>query len=326
MAVFCSLLGGCASRAPLLETALPPQAAAPSVELARTPFFPQERYQCGPAALATVLEYSGVDVRPEELAPRVFIPAKQGSLQVELSAASRRYQRVPYTIGPRLEDLVREIRAGRPVLVLQNLGLRSWPVWHYAVVIGYSVGADEITLRSGTTEKLVMPARRFSQTWRQAGSWGMVVLRPGELPEAPDRDAYLKAVAAMEGIADPQALEASFRAAVSQWPESSVARFGLANALQAQGQSSKASATYRKLLAAQPEHIPALNNLALVLAQQGCFADALNTVDKALSLTPTQSPLRPSLLSTQEEIRGAAGHASRISNQCSEASVQTTPQ
>ena len=57
------------------------------VELTTVPFFPQEEYQCGPAALATVLTWTGVNVTPAELAPQVYLPERQGSLQLEIGRA-----------------------------------------------------------------------------------------------------------------------------------------------------------------------------------------------------------------------------------------------
>ena len=50
------------------------------------PFFAQEEYQCGPAALAMLLNYSAVDVSPEELVPLVYVPDKQGSYPLEIVA------------------------------------------------------------------------------------------------------------------------------------------------------------------------------------------------------------------------------------------------
>src|SRR5690606_37665875 len=123
------------------------------VELEDTPFFPQEKYQCGPAALATVLASSGVDVRPEVLTPRVYVPERGGSLQPEMLAASRDFGRLPYVIEPNLPSLLAEVAAGRPVLVLQNLGVRFAPAWHYAVVVGFSPETGEIVLRSGTQRR-----------------------------------------------------------------------------------------------------------------------------------------------------------------------------
>ena len=71
--------------------------------------------------------------RPDvELGETPFFP------QVELVAAIRRYGRVPYEIEPSLSSLTAELQAGRPVLVLQNLGIKIAPLWHYAVVVGYS--------------------------------------------------------------------------------------------------------------------------------------------------------------------------------------------
>jgi uncharacterized lipoprotein len=59
------------------------------VLLKRVPFFAQELYQCGPAALATVLAVSGIGVRPADITPLVFVPGREGSFQVEMLAATR---------------------------------------------------------------------------------------------------------------------------------------------------------------------------------------------------------------------------------------------
>ena len=139
-------LSGCAS-IPEHVSELP---ADVSLDLDRTPFFPQERYQCGPAALATVLASSGVAVDLGALVDRVYLPGRKGSLQVEMLAASRAAGRVPYVIDGTLLALQDELDAGRPVVVLQNLGVTAIPKWHYAVVVGIGdadaragIGLDE---------------------------------------------------------------------------------------------------------------------------------------------------------------------------------------
>ena len=64
-----AVLAGCAQLVPqtvALRSGWP--AGVPErVEWTGVPFFPQVDYQCGPAALATVLGYSGVKVTPEQL-------------------------------------------------------------------------------------------------------------------------------------------------------------------------------------------------------------------------------------------------------------------
>jgi tetratricopeptide (TPR) repeat protein len=293
-------VAGCASRGPVLAPHLVD--GAPSLELQNTPFFSQDAYQCGPAALASILKASGIDITPAELVSQVYIPQRRGSLQVEMVAASRRYERIPYVIAPDLSALVAELQAGRPVLVLQNLGLATYPVWHYAVVVGYTSDGDTIILRSGTKKRLVVPAAHFRRTWGRAKHWGFVLLRSGDLPARPDRESYLQSVAAMEGLARPEVLLKAYAAARRRWPDSRVARFGEANALQALGQLEAAERAYRLILARYPRDSATRNNLAVALAAQGCYPQALATIDVALLEEAKHSPLRKTLLETRTEI------------------------
>jgi hypothetical protein len=88
----------------------------PARELATVPFFPQTIHQCGPAALATVLQWSGADATPESLAPQVYIPGRKGSLALELIAATRRAGRVPFPLAADADAhaIFAEVRAGTP--------------------------------------------------------------------------------------------------------------------------------------------------------------------------------------------------------------------
>jgi hypothetical protein len=269
-------LVGCAGRA--LLTDMTPSPASPARELETTPFFPQVTHQCGPAALATVLGASGVDTTPDALVPDVYVPGLHGSLQVELLAASRRAGRIPYPIEPALDALIAEIDGGRPVLVLQNLGLALLPRWHYAVVIGYSVNDDRIVLRSGRTPRQVVPSERFEQSWSRAGGWGFVLLAPGEMPARPAADAYVAAVAAFEGAnAGPAAIPAWERA-FERWPDSDDVVFAFGNALLSAGEGRSAERCYRALLARSPGSVGARNNLAMLLAGRGCVSAARSTL------------------------------------------------
>ena len=129
--------------------AQPPAGLAARVLLDDTPFFPQEDFQCGPAALATVLGASGVDVAPATLTAQVFTPAAEGSYQVEMLAAARRQGRLAVRVAPQLLSVPQALQAQRPVLVLLNPSLQAWPRWHYAVVVGIDLQAGTVTMRSG---------------------------------------------------------------------------------------------------------------------------------------------------------------------------------
>ena len=156
--IFALGLAGCATPQlqALIVAGLPQRA-----ELDAVPFHAQADFQCGPAALAMALGAAGKPIEPEALRPQVYLPGRQGSLQVDMLAAARRNGFVAVELKSSLSDLLAEIAAGSPVVVLQNLALDWYPVWHYAVAIGYDLDANSITLRSGTERRNEMPLRGF---------------------------------------------------------------------------------------------------------------------------------------------------------------------
>jgi tetratricopeptide (TPR) repeat protein len=295
-------LTGCGDSRLLLDEEAENRGLPAEVELTATPFFPQEDYQCGPAALATVLNESGIAITPDELVARIYIPERRGSLQVELLAAARTAGRIAYVLDATLSAVMAELDAGRPAIVLQNLGFGFAPVWHYAVVVGYDAAAGKLVLRSGGTERRLVSAARFRRTWKGGDNWAMVVLPPGELPTAPDETRYLKAAAAMENAGHAHASVAAFGAAVEFWPDSAAALFGLANAHYSTGDLTAASATYRLALEREPDNPAMLNNLAQVLLDSEECVEARETIDRAVEKSALQPSLRGAIDDSRSQI------------------------
>jgi hypothetical protein len=253
------------------------------IELDQTPFFPQEQYQCGPAALTTLPTMSGAQVRLDDIVNKVYLPGRQGSLQIELLAATRSSGRLPYVIDGTMAAIRKELWAGRPVLILQNLGVASIPLWHYAVVIGIDSGRDEVVLRSGTERRRIMELDTFLRTWRRGDYWAMIVLRPDELPASVDRERYFAAISALEETDQLASAERAWQTAAIYWPDDTVVRFGSANVSLAQGDFEAAEQKYRALLEDHGSLVAARNNLALALAEQGRFDEAATEIGKAFA-------------------------------------------
>lgn len=297
---------GCASPdARLAETKVFSGQDAP-VELAGVPFFPQEEFQCGPAALATVLGAAGYPVTSEALVPEVYTPALQGSLQPELLGAVRRRGLLPYVLPPTLDALTAELVAGRPVLVMQNLGLAARPAWHYAVVIGADPGAEQLLLRSGTDPRLAERTGRFMRTWNRADRWAVVILHPGEMPANPDLGRYREAALGLEVARRYREAAQAWTTALAVWPDDPVALFGLGNALYAEGDLAGAKSAWERYVSEQPDDPAGLNNLAVVLGESGCPGRGLELAQSALSgLSPTD-PMYDEILKTADDLTARA--------------------
>ena len=285
------VLAGCASQ----ESFTPTGAA---VELDAVPFFPQQRYQCGPAALATVLAYSGVKVQPDELVPLVYVPARKGSFQLEIKAATRSYGRLPYELDAEPAALFAEVAAGNPVLILQNLGLDWLPRWHYAVGVGYDPQRKEVVLRSGTRERQVDSVGFLLRTWAASDRWAMLALRPGELPVTASAERYVAMIAASEALVDAAALTAALDAGLRRWPDDATLAFAAGNHARATHDLKRAATLYRAALTWEPDHLGALNNYADLLLAEDCLASAAAQAAKARGLVDPQSSLYPVVADT----------------------------
>ncbi|MEO7150392.1 MAG: PA2778 family cysteine peptidase [Burkholderiaceae bacterium] len=277
------VLGGCAALQTRSLQAAPPPDLAAAVELDATPFFPQTAYECGPAALATALGAAGLPASPEELGAAVFLPARTGSLQIEMIAGARRQGAVATRLPRRLDAVLREVRAGHPVVVLQNLGLSWYPAWHYAVVVGYDVAAGDVILRSGTTRRENLPMRTFEHTWVRAGSWAFVALPPDRLPHEADEAAVVEASVGYERVAAPTRAAVAYRSALARWPGNLSLAMGLGNSLYAAGDRSAAADVFRRA-AESHRSAAAWINLGETLLDLGQAEAALSAAQAAAAI------------------------------------------
>lgn len=300
------LLAGCATQTRRLlqerPSGLPERA-----ELSSIPFHPQERYQCGPASLAMALNASGVQATPDALVPQVYVPAREGSLQPEMLASARRNGAFSMTVPPTMPALLEEVAAGHPVIVLQNLSLSLFPLWHYAVVIGYDLAQAEVILRSGTTERLVMPISTFEHTWKRGGYWGMVALPAGQLPATADEAQAVNALVAFEKTAHPALARKAYESALQRWPRNFAVHLGAGNAAYASGDRQAAASILKRATQQFPDHAAGFNNLATVLLELGELEQARIAAEQAVAL---DGPWRDDALATLHAVRSAQSRAS----------------
>jgi len=253
-------------------------------ELVEVPFFPQDVFQCGPASLAMALNAADIPVTPEILKPELYLPQIRGSLQVEMLGAARRNGAIAYQLAPELSDMLREIAAGTPVVVLQNLALGWYPLWHYAVAVGYDLDRAEIILRSGLEPRQILPMKTFEYTWARSGRWAMVALPPGKIPQTAEPATFIAAIGAFEKIGRPALAQNAYTAALKRWPGNLAAQIGVGNTAYRMNNLSAAETAYRQAAQDHPDSTAALNNLAQTLADQARYEEAVDAARRAVSL------------------------------------------
>jgi hypothetical protein len=297
-----ALANGCALILPQTETIRGERPADLPVraELAEVPFFPQEDYQCGPASIAMAMNAAGAKVTPETMVEQVYLPARRGSLQVEMVVAPRRHGLIAYELEPRFSDLLREVAAGTPVIVLENYRLKAWPLWHYAVVVGYDLDKGEVIRRSGTKQRQTMPFPVFEYVWKDEGYWAMVVVPPDRVPATATEARYGQAVAALERSGNIRNAHIAYNAMLERWPASLVALMGSGNTAYALKDLAAAETWFRDATLAHPAAAAAFNNYAHVLAERGKLKEALAAAERAVDLG---GPLLPTSRKTLDEIR-----------------------
>lgn len=299
------LLSACGTTQQIQALRSTPTAHMPArAELTQVAFYPQDEHQCGPAALATALQNAGVNVPPQQLTNFVYLPEKQGSLQVEMLAAARRHGMVAYLLQPKLADVLAEVAAGNPVVVLQNLALSWYPVWHYAVVVGYDLAREQLILRSGKDARQELSFFPFEKTWARSNYWAMVVLPPGQLPQTATAETYIQSIAALEHSSPEQDVWPAYAAAMQRWPDNLAAKIAAGSYAYNRNNLNLAEQLFTEAAQAHPDALAAWNNLAQTLSDLGKYDAALVAARRAVEIGgPLEAVARGTL--AEIERRGA---------------------
>ncbi len=262
------------------------------------PFYPQQAFHCGPSTLAMAMNFYGKKLTPNELAKDVFTPGRKGSFQSEMKAAVRKRGMLAYELTPELVYLLAEVSVGHPVIILQNKSIKYYPVWHYALVIGYDLNKKLIYLHSGLNKNYAVSMSVFEFTWKRSKRWAMAVLPTDTLPNDRNLINALQAAVDLEEVGQIQAANQTYQTITKRWPDSFVAIMGAANSHLTLGNSENATSYYLRALELKPKRADIYNNLAYSLLAQSCYETSLTSIQCAISLNPDN----PEFLDSQREI------------------------
>ncbi|MBS1972287.1 MAG: PA2778 family cysteine peptidase [Bdellovibrionales bacterium] len=247
------------------------------------PFLQQTAGYCGPATLAMALSSQGQTTTPEEVGPLVYTPGLKGTLQEDMISAGRRQGFMTVKIQG-MESLLAEVTAGHPVIVFENLALSWLPQWHYALVFGYDLNTQTVTMHSGPEAFKRWDLRRFERSWMLADYWGVVLLKPGELAASASEYEQSKAASALESLGKTTEAEKAYRAILRRWPESLVSGIGLANIAYSHGRAKEALQLLTESVRRHPESMEAWHNLSVAQASLGLGKESRQSAERAAGL------------------------------------------
>lgn len=294
---FLFLLLGCATPSQTQKILVSPPNIPTHYEIAQVPFYLQQDLFCGPATLAEVVNYYGLHQTQEELSADLFIPELKGSLQIEMTAASRKHGFLAYAQAGNLTQLLSLVSQDIPVIVLQNVSISWYPMWHYSVVVGYDLDKQEVILRSGDIERRIAEFKVFERTWQRGKYWLLAAVPPSKTSEHFDPFIYTRSAQDLLSVGQLSQGVTALTSATKQWPEYWLSYFLLGNHYLS-SDLNLANYWYQQGYQFATQQASYLNNYAYALHASGCHMQAINIVKKALLLAPSDV----NIIDTQKEI------------------------
>lgn len=284
-------------------------------------FFPQKAFHCGPAALAGIFHYHGIQQTPETLSDWVYLPNRKGSLQIEMLGAIRRAELIPYQLDAGLTDLLQMLADQQPVLVLQNLSFQWWPQWHYAIAIGYDLDQQQIILHSGGKDNYRISMATFLNTWERADNWAIAPLDAQQLPAHLDSRLFIKAVGSLESTGHVNTALLAYQQGQKRWPEEPLIAFGLGNTQFQLKQYPQALRSFRQAITLDERNAFFWNNLAYGYLALGCQQKARNAIEHAIELAPNDQAIQASV--KEVTAMPATIDTKNINSACHQAKIKT---
>lgn len=130
-------------------------------------------FQCGPTTLAAVLAFHGTAIPETTISEAIYSPTARGVLLTDLAwyARSQGYRTELRTGTP--EDLQNAVTAGRPPIVLLDLGLASIQQPHFTAVTEWA--EDKVRYQGRKPTGVLVAKKKFIRQWQRAGNQYLLI-------------------------------------------------------------------------------------------------------------------------------------------------------
>jgi len=139
------------------------------------PFYSEPAGLCGPAALASVLGYWGLEIPPERIAEAVLLPRLKGALPFDLAHFARQHGMRAMSFRGDWDKLEDRLSQGIPLIAFLNKGNVFFKAGHFLVVTGIDRPAKRLWVHSGPNRNQAIPFEDFLSEWKGGDYWTLEV-------------------------------------------------------------------------------------------------------------------------------------------------------
>ena len=144
------------------------------------PFFPEDEDRCGSSVLASVFNYFGYNVSPDDISKSIYSESLNGTLNIDMINYVKQFtEGKGLTFSEEsgdIELIKKEVRDGHPVVVFADLGIWSIRKGHYMLIVGYDDSREGIIAYSGLKRDKFISYDRFMRIWERGGYWTLRVI------------------------------------------------------------------------------------------------------------------------------------------------------
>jgi len=274
-------LSGCASLQ-TVRVAPPAAPTGPGVRyLESVPPVAQTAYQCGPAALASVMRHWGRAGDADLIGRTLYRRGTRGVLNFMLAqyAHEQGFWAEIHEATP--EALRAWLQRDVPPIVMLQVGPFWSPTYHFVVLRGFNDPAQLFYANTGQAETRAIRYAHFVTRSKRAGSWTLIICPPGRVTWTLSGDQAGELGLLLERAGRLDLAERRYGEALAARPTSVPVRFNLANVYLTTHRRPQAKAIYQALIKEQPGWGPASNNLAWIALEENRPQEAVRLIEVA---------------------------------------------
>lgn len=148
----------------------------PVCKIDGVPRIKQLHNYCGPATMASVLQYNGEKITQEDVGKAVFDTVGNATNGADMLFYARNKGYAAYSWNSNIADVKRKLGAGAPVLVLQQNSTRD-SSGHYRVLTGYDDAKSKFYVVDPYYDDITeLTYSQCERLWKPMGYWALVIV------------------------------------------------------------------------------------------------------------------------------------------------------